>query len=789
MSLNHSDITILGATSAEINPTFVVIYWKPVRGVKGYNIYRSGANKPLNGDKLISSVKTCEELEVFVPKDSPEWEMLVNAFTSMAMRDDASHLPVTQIGIMRQGSVPVDLCLEFKNGLTSLEERIFDTLANINLKIRLARGLGYIDNNVEVGKEYFYELRGVKLDGSEILLAQTKTIRAGQVDFPNYPSGLKLYAGDSKVLMTWNRNPAAFSYMVRRAKTPNDSSSWQIINDEPIFYDITQDLQGKPIKGTPGFLDFQRWDDDGNPTFHIVQNLKIAGPENGVTYYYEVASCDILNRAGQWSNYQLALPIAQTPPMTPGDFKIDTLVENSANRQTGLALSWRRVRKNINNHNIIDQRYDIYRADALNKLENLETLADYYVGTRMVNSNDTETVNWLDTDPTLIPPYGEKTFWYRVRCIDANNNVSSPSVALSGKIPDMRPPGPTKMIGSKGFADHITIFWAQNQEPDLAGYQVYRYICDKGVFFRGQNTDYPCDFVLIGGISAKDADERLEQTGTIYYEDYSVPEGAPICYAYWVRAYDVAQNIYAGNHGCPASRDEYICQRLHENIPPEVPIIIGLKAKNNSILIEWIASPVQDLRAFHVYRSDEENGTPEFVGCVLNTGQLWPGKWTGINPKCEDIPAVLDPILARGSLLDTKVEPDRIYWYRVSALDWLGNESEGKDIRKIPAVSSFTYSTDLPIAPTVLAQEEPAKESCGLVIRWNPLFDPIKLQGFFVFRSTSEKGLYRQVSPMVKGNRFSDKSAFRGNCYWYCVQAMNKSGRLSESSKPVKHNY
>jgi hypothetical protein len=289
-----------------------------------------------------------------------------------------------------------------------------------------------------------------------------------------------------------------------------------------------------------------------------------------------------------------------------------------------------------------------------------------------------------------------------------------------------------------------------------------------------------------------EAGKRLAATGKIYFDDYSVPAGSPICYAYWVRAFDASQNQYKGANGCPASPKEYVCQRLYERTPPPIPIITGLKARNNSVLVEWIASPVQDLRAFHVYRSDREDMAPTFMGCVLTDGTVSTDKWEGIKPSCKDIPAEPDPDTVHGSFTDEKVEPNRVYWYRVSALDWLGNESEGDDLIKIPSISTFAYTSDLPATPNVLPQDEsPASPSsgCGLVVAWNPPFDPAVIEGFLVFRSTSAFGAYRQISPLIQDNRYADASAIRGTDYWYCVQAIDRYDKLSEPSKPVQYKY
>ena len=54
--------------------------------------------------------------------------------------------------------------------------------------------------------------------------------------------------------------------------------------------------------------------------------------------------------------------------------------------------------------------------------------------------------------------------------------------------------------------------------------------------------------------------------GHIWFDDFSVPEGSPLCYGYWVRAYDQAGNLYPGNNGCPARRRSTAargCARRH----------------------------------------------------------------------------------------------------------------------------------------------------------------------------------------------------------------------------------
>ena len=369
-------------------------------------------------------------------------------------------------------------------------------------------------------------------------------------------------------------------------------------------------------------------------------------------------------------------------------------------------------------------------------------------------------------------------------------------------MPDTTPPGPTEVISAVGARDEIRVEWRPNPEPDLAGYQIYRGVCDRGFIFRPGVTHekvgdrvvthgesrLPCDMTLVGDVPLGDAKTMYAADGYISFEDFSVPEGSPLCYGYWVRAYDHAGNLYQGSRGCPAGPAEYRCARLREMTAPPAPVLTGLRARNKGVLIEWIAAPVQDLRAFHVYRSDAELDPPQFLACVFTDGSVSPIPWNGLVPSCTAVPAVLDPLAARGAFLDDTAEPHHVYWYRVSALDWLGNESDGADIEDLPSSSTFTYTSDLPVTPSVLPASAPAGAGCGLEVGWDPPFDPATLQGFVVFRAAAG-GTYRQVSGIVDANSFDDPSARRGVDYLYCVQSIDQTGLLSRPSLPALRRY
>jgi len=819
---------VLHATSTEVDRfgrIEVLLYWEPLEEAVGYNLYRKGVRErtypsiPINGKTPIDMVDTCEELKKLVPVGSQAWEMLHDAFLSLLPKKEPGEaaaplafgaealgtatpfierFPRVQTSLLFLATA--DPCTVIERGLTEPEQELFDVLASVNLALRLARGWAFIDNTVATGVRYIYRLRAVLPRGDEVILGHDIEIEAGTVVPPTPPSSISAIPGDSKVLLLWDRNPAAYSFAVQRATSP--VGPYLAIHEEPILFDLTADLSGAAITPRPGFVDFQRWDQDGVPTTHDVAGSPVYGPGNGVTYYYQVASCDILGRAGAWSTATSATPVDRTPPKAPTQVAVNAKTDPM---NPGLVLSWRKVTEDIDGHRELDttQTYRIYRADSLEALDDVEHLSSHLVGSLAAAPTDpaTMSLSWTDTDPTIIPAYGERDYWYRIQCVDASPaaNTSDPSAAIAGRVPDTTPPGSTLVVDGEGYADRIRVFWQPNTEPDLAGYQIYRSICDFGVPY--QPPTQPdltqlhealgeCDFTLVGEVLVGEAERRLEETGAIYFDDGFVPEGSPVCYAYWVRAFDLARNLYPGRlgNGCPDEK-EYICQRLYEETPPPAPIISGLNAKSNAVLIEWISSPVQDLYGFHIYRSKDEDSPGEFVACVLLDGTVKSERWAGTDPSCEEIPADPDPSTIFGSYLDKGLDPHVELWYRVSGVDWLGNESENGNIVEIPAISTFTYTADRPNTPIVLSPVPSSTEGCGLLVRWLPAFDPEIQAGFVVFRGTSVAGPYHQVSPILEANEFVDVSAIHGITYWYRVQAIDRNGVLSEPSAPVEHSY
>lgn len=795
---------LLQATSAGIaadGTTFVVLRWETVGEATGYALYRRLETDPPDGARRtggrtpIRIPQSAAELRSIVTEGSVEWLSLATTLTA------------AQPGASPASGAPlVDPAEVFDRGLTPTEAAYLRAGAQASLTMGRVAGLAFLDTDVAAGATYRYELRGVRADGTELVLATDVAVQAGAFVLPAPPSGVSTQVGDRRVLVLWNRNPYAATYLVERAPAPG--GPFLRVNLQPVAYDLDDGIDGTPLPlPQPGFLDVGAWGPDGEPTTHTVEGNLIDGPDTGFTYYYRVASRDTLDRPGGWSAPVAATPQRSLAPMAPDELQVTPTTDAQ-----GLAVTWRTVTRNVENHQFVHlgtpdviQTNHVYRAATREELEDPTTLGSHLVATLSSNpSNVAAPVqSWTDTDPVLRPPYGTKPFFYRVRVADAFGFLSAPSAVIRAAVPDTTPPGPTDLLNAEGSADHIRVEWKLNPEPDVGGYQIYRGVCDYGYLFvpgvshAPQQGDkrheddgrsrFHCDLTLVGDVPVGEAAARVAADGEAWFDDFSVPSNSPICYAYWVRAYDYSGNLYPGDqHGCPRP-GEYRCASLREKTAPQAPVLTALRARNNGVEIEWVGAPEQDLRAFHVYRAEAEADPPKFLACVLTDGTTRTTPWTGMVPSCAAVPGIADPLTARGSYVDSDAEPHRIYWYRVSALDWLGNESEGADLTALPDETTFTFTSDLPGTPTVNPPVAPTTAACGLDVSWEPPFDPALIKGFVVFRGGS--GPYRQVSGIVEGNGFTDETARRGVDYLYRVQAIDTVGTLSEPSAPVLHRY
>ena len=760
----------------------VVVTW-PLATVSRFNLYRSpGTSAPLNATP-IARMSSCSDIQAVIPMDSNDWKLLSSG--------------------LAENNVPFDPCsISTITPGSPLEQRL-EFLVRANWRIAVVAGQAFIDTAVTAGTSYTYQLRGVDAVGNETGPAfPAASVTAGSPPAIPPPTGISATAGDYRVLLLWGDQTQAAGFLIMRAT--NSAGPFQQVNASPLSTRVANGIDGSPLASpSNGFLDIERWDANGLPDTHLVAGVAIDGPRDGLTYYYRVSSIDVLGQAGPSTTTVSAMPVDKTAPATPSGLTVTAL-----DPQSQLQIRWTTSTVDTEGH--ADSSgvtgYTVFRYEA----ENAPFTSGLQIGGVVaLPGPGVQLATAVDTSSNLRPQFGEKTYWYRVRAIDANGNTSAYSAAVGGHLKDITPPDPPKNLTAEGFDDYIELQWSPNTEPDLDHYQVFRSYCHNGkcnpcdpadrkqvagnetnaerqVTGEAKDGPTPCtgEYVPVGSVSFSQA-KTLGSPVT--FRDMSIPKNSPVCYSYWIKAYDQVQNM-SGTWPFPSPSEHTVCQRLHDRTPPDPAIISGLFARERGVRVEWIAAPVQDILAYQVYRAEQETGPYKFVGgMTVEPPPALPHILTSpYKPpplvKCATIPLVTIDSMNMGAFTDEAAVAKKIYWYKVLGVDQNGNEST---IKSAAPMSTFTYASAPPTAPVVASVTASTSAPFELVVSWSPAFDAATTQGFAVFRSDSQAGLYRQLGTIVKSSEFHDNQVVKNVTYWYKIVRLDITGQVSQPSTAV----
>ncbi len=706
------DVTLVADTKGND----VILVWSHSGLYTGYNIYR----KPAVGEyeKITSTpitpITSCYQIRRIIRNGSPAW--------------------------MKLHDIGIDPC-EIPSIMDSdtLKRKLILALVYTGM-VRIGRVVGnaYLDSRLTIGTRYTYAITGITRKGTETGFLDSVSVIVGTPAPPPAPTGVEAYPGDNKVLIRWTPASNAAGYIVERYDAT--TGSYVRVNEATMMATCNQTPFGDTLSDTTKlcFTDYLRWK-NSEPDSHNVEGNWIKGPFNGVTYTYRVRGMTMLGTQGSASALVSVTPVDSTPPQAPQDIHVTAVGES-------LKVVWEKVELDVNNHKEL-QGVDNYK---LYRYTSTEDTIGTFVATVPQPTGNTMQVSYLDNNPSLGSPYEDKVYYYRIITVDHNGNQSNLSGPVSGVVKDITPPDPPQELTAEGFTNHIRLRWKKPSAPDVAGYEIYRGICGDTLIKREILQHYPLH--LIGVVDDKDS---------LVFDDYTVPQGSPLCYRYAVRALDRSQN--------QSDTSNNICEKLREHVPPPAPEIIGLKARDRAVLVEWISAPVQDLFGFVVERKDSS------------------GTWTRVSPRlefpekptCQDIQA--NSIWSEDtvySFLDTTVEPKVHYSYRVRGADFNGNIGEPST-----PITTYTFDFKHPMTPAIMSV---SPSSDGLRVNWRPAFSSSIHRGFIVFRSRNSSGPYHQVSGLIMGNSFLDKNVIHGVDFWYKVQLIDIQGNRSSLSTPKR---
>jgi len=309
---------------------------------------------------------------------------------------------------------------------------------------------------------------------------------------------------------------------------------------------------------------------------------------------------------------------------------------------------------------------------------------------------------------------GDVTYYYVVTAVD-NLSAQSGYSNEDSTIPNIAPAAPTGLIATAGD-EEVGLDWNNNSEPDLAGYNVYR----------SEDTGGPYDQVNVGLVS------------TSNYTDTGLTND--ITYYYVVKAVDdySAESSYSSEASATPG-----------DPPPAAPIGLAATPDDKEVSLDWNDNTEPDLDGYNVYRS-------------LTSGS----GYSKINGS----------LLATSAYTDTGLTGGETYYYVVTAVDTLANESG------YSSEVSATPTDPPPAVPTTLVANPGDKQ---VSLGWDDNTED-DLAGYNVYRSTDSGGSptpYTKINgSLVAASDYTDTGLTGGVTYYYVVKAVDLASNESNNS-------
>jgi hypothetical protein len=670
-------------------------------------------------------------------------------------------------------------------------------------------------------------------------LSDTISVTPG---LPSIPENVNVTGkvGDEKIDLSWDRefngNPFNSTYRIFRSDSPNgnyipvsnliysylghqDDSVTNYEYKYTFFEDVIYNDIGGIIKREIEASYKNDYCIDNNSYYSFPEPLPIEPVKNGNTYYYRVGLYDLAHNF-KMGNIVSLTPVDSTPPIVPVNISVNRDEENNK-----INISFTQYFVDVNNRYDIlsESNFKIYRSliyddstggtevtgyttnsqeirkefipakDSLffRKIRRFDNLSTGVCLNVSISDNNSQSNQLRGNDKDLI-------FYYRIISVDMNGNRSSLSVPVSGFLAHKKAPQQPVINLITGYENRIDIRYQLSNDLDIYEYRIFRAKCDRNQWFK----DCSNPFILIATIP--DSVAKLNNV----FPDSTVPPKSPICYAYIVKAVDKSGNVSGANiyykpnpAECLKLRDENIpiptfdslsmeaaCGHLQDRTPPPAAIISGLKARSNSIIVDFIGQPIQDIWFYKILRSDDSEDGP-YDTLVYFVVQPQCGGQEGVvrvrpvcdySNECAVIPLGISDKMTSCTFTDTdNIKQKVTYWYKVTAVDIAGNE---ENINTAIPVSTFTYSLNNAKAP-VFESIFPCYEPRTIRIRFRGKETDDK--GYIIFRSTNKSGPYFQIGNLIPTDQFyDDKEIFPGQMYYYKVAILKKDGTLSELTAP-----
>ncbi len=309
---------------------------------------------------------------------------------------------------------------------------------------------------------------------------------------------------------------------------------------------------------------------------------------------------------------------------------------------------------------------------------------------------------------------GGVSYYYSLVTVDEHGRQFGPSPPRAARAVNLTPPSAPSDLALTATETGLELRWSAPPEADVAGYQV--------LIIRGDRQ------VLV-------TDDLVADTA--YTLD--VPAGTLDEFTLAVRA--VNTSFVEGPLSDPVSG------RVIDVVPPDRPILSGIRAGDGNVSITWAYTTDPDVAAYRVLR--QVQGEQEFA-------------------------VVREDLAPRDTLYaDSTVTPGLLHAFTVEAVDANGNVSEAAS-----PLAATPYRFTAPDAPRRV--EARLLEEGGVEVRWEaPGTSGIVL--YVVERSTSG-GRFAQVSDPLLAETTTWTDPTGHSDHSYRVFAIDGSGNQSEPS-------
>lgn len=293
---------------------------------------------------------------------------------------------------------------------------------------------------------------------------------------------------------------------------------------------------------------------------------------------------------------------------------------------------------------------------------------------------------------------------YAVTAVTEEGEESELSLPHAVPVPDITPPPPPQYFMGQGQIGKARLLWTRSAAPDVWGYEVARALSPSG------------EFTLVNPHIVEDTT----------FTDILTPEAGRTPFWYKVRAVD--------RRGNRSDWTPPVLVILPDIVPPPTPYFTEAAAEDGAVRLHWEIGETADLLGFWLNRYEDTTRTP----VTLNGG--------------DPLPASLR------EFRDSLVEPGRIYWYELVAIDSAFNFS-------LPSarIAGQAYSTKPPPVPTI---DSASVTPAGILLVWKA--PPDTTVTVVVERSTDGEH-FTPISPLLPPDqrRFLDSAVRPGQTYYY----------------------